>query len=197
MVGGCSRVCRSCSSSFHPSKCVIPNNFTLLFTTTHSSLTSVNYNHPESPKIHHTQSFSSYLTQSTPYPQLLTANLTNFAMASQPSLPSVHAAICENKHFPCHIKILRAELAAARSSMGKFLKRNTIQRLKLTRTTDADLLDSALKILETTAQRLNSLKSSTLSIDQDQLDDIATEYYMLRVRLVCSKLFHWKVCSRG
>ncbi|CAI7672772.1 unnamed protein product [Penicillium pancosmium] len=64
-----------------------------------------------------------------------------------------------------HTKILRAAFSAARSCM------------------EADLLDSALKILEASAQRLDSLKRPTLLIDQDRLYGIATEYYMLRAHL--------------
>ncbi|KAJ5974525.1 hypothetical protein N7481_011735 [Penicillium waksmanii] len=92
-------------------------------------------------------------------------NLTNFVMTSHPSPPSVHAAIGKTEYFPCHIKILKVEFAAARSSM------------------EADQLDSALKILEASAQRLDSLKSPARSIDQAQLHGIVAEYYMLRVRL--------------
>jgi hypothetical protein len=117
-------------------------------------------------------------------------------MASHPSPPSVHAAIGKTEYFSCHAKILKAEFAAARSSMFTFLEKDIIRRRPiLTCTTEADQLDSTFKILEASAMRLDSLNIPTILIDQAQLDGIFTEYYMLRVRLVWTKLFRWKVCS--
>jgi hypothetical protein len=90
-----------------------------------------------------------------------------------------------------HTKIVRAAAAAARSCIGRFLEQKALQwRLVLTHTVEANLPDMALKILEASVQRLDSLKSPTLLIDQDRLNDITTEYYMLRVRLVWIELFH-------
>lgn len=49
---------------------------------------------------------------------------------------------------------------------------------------EANLLQPALEILQMSAERLDSLQQSPSPIDQEQLDAIIAQYYMVRLRLV-------------
>lgn len=55
--------------------------------------------------------------------------------------------------------------------------------------TEVNLLQSALEILQMSAERLDSLQQSPSPIDQEQLDAITAQYYMVRLRLVRTLLF--------